>query len=148
MRKFLTIFALCNILTIQNMFAHEGKETFVLREVARIHSELYEGKTGKIDTAKLVQLLKGEADRKKDTEYFKKAIPFAEKLGSTTNEAEKRELFHKLSVELIPVVGHHDKSGVSVFYCPMAKKKWIALGKEVRNPYDPKMKQCGEVVHE
>lgn len=48
-----------------SLFAHAGKETFVLEEVARIHTELFEGKTGTIDTKKLVGLLKEEADRKK-----------------------------------------------------------------------------------
>lgn len=131
-----------------SLFAHAGKETFVLEEVARIHTELFEGKTGTIDTKKLVGLLKEEADRKKDTSAFKQALPFAEKLGKVTDEEQKRELFYRLSSELEPIVGHHDQSGVSIFYCPMVKKKWIAKGKEIRNPYLSNMKNCGQILHD
>ncbi|MGJ4747355.1 LIC13259/LIC11441 family protein [Leptospira sp. SA-E8] len=136
------------ILTTGNLFAHEGKETFVLREVAKIHSSIYSETAGNLDVQKLVQLLKEDADHKKDTEKFKKALPIAEELGKTTDLSKKRELFERLSKELESVVGHHDKSGVSVFYCPMLKKKWLASGKEIKNPYDSKMKNCGEIIHE
>ncbi|PJZ26070.1 hypothetical protein CH352_05685 [Leptospira hartskeerlii] len=131
-----------------NLFAHEGKETFVLREVAKIHSSIYSETSGSIDVQKLIQLLKENADHKKDTEKFKKALPIAEELGKTTDLSKKRELFERLSKELESIVGHHDKSGVSVFYCPMLKKKWLASGKEIKNPYDPKMKNCGEIINE
>ncbi|TGN13352.1 LIC13259/LIC11441 family protein [Leptospira ilyithenensis] len=131
-----------------SLYAHAGKETFVLEEVARIHTELFEGKTGTIDTKKLVELLKADADRKKDTSAFKQALPFAEQLGKATNEVQKRELFYRLSSELESIVGHHDQSGVSVFYCPMLKKKWIAKGKEIRNPYLANMKNCGQIVND
>ncbi|PJZ65142.1 hypothetical protein CH371_14555 [Leptospira wolffii] len=130
------------------VFAHEGKETFVLKEVSKIHSEIFAEKQGLLDTKKLSDLLKKEADNKKDTEAFRKAAPIAEELGRTNELDKKRELFQKLSEALEPILGHHDKSGVSLFYCPMLKKKWLASGKEIRNPYDKKMKGCGEIVRE
>lgn len=136
------------ILTTVNLFSHEGKETFVLKEVAKIHSSIYSEASGNLDVQKLVQYLKENADHKKDTENFRKALPIAEELGKTTDLSKKRELFERLSKELESIVGHHDKSGVSVFYCPMLKKKWLASGKEIKNPYDSKMKNCGEIIHE
>ncbi|TGM98973.1 DUF3347 domain-containing protein [Leptospira dzoumogneensis] len=136
------------ILTTGNLFSHEGKETFVLREVAKIHSSIYSEIPGNIDVQKLVQYLRENADHKKDTEKFRRAVPIAEELGKTSDLSKKRDLFERLSKELESIVGHHDKSGVSVFYCPMLKKKWLASGKEIRNPYDPKMKNCGEIIHE
>lgn len=135
-------------LTAGDLFAHEGKETFVLREVAKIHSSIYSETSGKMDVQNLVKLLKQDADRKKDTEKFRKALPIVEELGKTTDLSKKRELFENLSKELESIVGHHDRSGVSVFYCPMLKKKWLASGKGIRNPYDSKMKNCGEIIHE
>lgn len=135
-------------LTTGNLFSHEGKETFVLREVAKIHSSIYSEIPGKLDVQKLVQYLKENADHNKDTEKFRKALPIADELGKTTDLSKKRELFERLSRELESIVGHHDKSGVSVFYCPMLKKKWLASGKEIKNPYDSKMKNCGEIINE
>ncbi|TGN18841.1 LIC13259/LIC11441 family protein [Leptospira idonii] len=131
-----------------SIFSHEGKETFVLREVARIHAEIFSEKSDVLDTSKLTEMLKGEPDRKKDLEYFRKAIPISEEIGKTKDLNKKRELFLKLSEALEPIIGHHDKSGVSVFYCPMLKRKWLAEGKNIRNPYDSKMKSCGVVVSE
>lgn len=32
------------------------------------------------------------------------------------------------------------------FYCPMVSKYWIAKGVEVKNPYAPEMRDCGELV--
>jgi hypothetical protein len=32
------------------------------------------------------------------------------------------------------------------FYCPMVKKYWVAKGKEIQNPYDADMRECGELV--
>ncbi|WP_367897356.1 hypothetical protein AB3N61_08725 [Leptospira sp. WS58.C1] len=139
---------LISLLIAGNLFAHEGKETFVLREVAKIHSSIYSETAGNLDVRTLVELLKEDADHKKDSEKFRKALPIAEELGKTTDLSKKRDLFERLSKELESVVGHHDKSGVSVFYCPMLKKKWLASGKEIKNPYDSKMKKCGEIIYE
>lgn len=136
------------ILSSGNLFSHEGRETFVLREVAKIHSSIYSENPGNLNVQKLVQLLKENADHKKNTEKFKIALPIAEELGKTTDLSKKRELFERLSNVLESIIGHHDKSGVSVFYCPMLKKKWLASGKEIKNPYDSKMKNCGEIIHE
>ncbi|MEI1278132.1 DUF3347 domain-containing protein [Leptospira venezuelensis] len=147
MKKLYYLFPILALTTV-NLFSHEGKETFVLREIAKIHSSIYSETPGNIDVQKLVQLLKEKADHKKDTEKFIKAVPIAEELGKTSDLSKKRELFERLSIELESIVGHHDRSGVSVFYCPMLKKKWLASGKEIKNPYDSKMKNCGEIIHE
>ncbi len=34
------------------------------------------------------------------------------------------------------------------FYCPMVEKYWVAKEKEVRNPYAPDMRDCGDLVTE
>jgi len=34
------------------------------------------------------------------------------------------------------------------FYCPMVEKYWVAKDKEVRNPYAPEMRDCGELIPE
>ncbi|HMV42859.1 MAG TPA: hypothetical protein PK079_23755 [Leptospiraceae bacterium] len=92
----------------------------------------------------LKKLLEKGADSKKDTESFKKAIPILEKLGQSKALDEKLNLYAELVEILSPTVGHHDKSGANLFYCPMVKKKWIAKGDEITNPYDKSMRNCGE----
>lgn len=32
------------------------------------------------------------------------------------------------------------------FYCPMVDKFWLMTGREVKNPYAPEMRDCGELV--
>ncbi|TGM44779.1 DUF3347 domain-containing protein [Leptospira levettii] len=32
------------------------------------------------------------------------------------------------------------------FYCPMVDKSWLMTGKEVKNPYAPEMRDCGELM--
>ncbi|TGL59450.1 LIC13259/LIC11441 family protein [Leptospira sarikeiensis] len=147
MKYIYSIFIILFAFTLE-IQAHEGKETYVLKEVAKIHLSIFEEKSGILDTKSLIANLRSEADHKKNTEYFKKALPIAEELGKTNDLAKKRELFEALSNQLEPILGHHDKSGVSLFYCPMLKKKWLAFGKNIRNPYDPKMKDCGEIRYE
>jgi hypothetical protein len=34
------------------------------------------------------------------------------------------------------------------FYCPMVEKYWVAKDKEIRNPYAPEMRDCGEKIQE
>jgi|JI8StandDraft_1071087.scaffolds.fasta_scaffold00184_3 hypothetical protein len=34
------------------------------------------------------------------------------------------------------------------FYCPMVEKYWVSKDKEVRNPYSPEMRDCGEKIPE
>ncbi len=34
------------------------------------------------------------------------------------------------------------------FYCPMVERYWVAKDKEVRNPYSPEMRDCGEILQE
>nr|WP_232227811.1 hypothetical protein [Leptospira wolbachii] len=32
------------------------------------------------------------------------------------------------------------------FYCPMVDKFWLMTGREVKNPYAPEMRDCGELI--
>ncbi|ABZ99317.1 Hypothetical protein; putative signal peptide [Leptospira biflexa serovar Patoc strain 'Patoc 1 (Paris)'] len=32
------------------------------------------------------------------------------------------------------------------FYCPMVDKSWLMTGREVKNPYAPEMRDCGELM--
>ncbi len=32
------------------------------------------------------------------------------------------------------------------FYCPMVEKYWVSNDKEIRNPYAPEMRECGEIL--
>ena len=100
--------------------------------------------SGKLDTKKLTELLAKGADDKKDTETFKKAIPLTEKLGKAETLKDKLSAYSLLVNELSSVVGHHDKSKANLFYCPMEKKKWIAKGDSIVNPYLKDMRDCGE----
>lgn len=34
------------------------------------------------------------------------------------------------------------------FYCPMVERYWVSKDKEVRNPYSPEMRDCGEILQE
>ncbi|TGJ99138.1 DUF3347 domain-containing protein [Leptospira semungkisensis] len=147
MKSFALTSIFFSVLISSSVFAHEGKESFVLKEVARIHTEIFEERSGTIDTKKLEQLLQENADSKKAQEHFKKAFAFVIELGKAKDLSQKRDLFYKISTELETILGHHDKSGVSSFYCPMLRKKWLASGKTIRNPYDSGMKNCGEISH-
>ena len=57
---------------------------------------------------------------------------------------DKKNAYSQLVESLSSVVGHHDKSKANLFYCPMEKKKWIAKGDNIVNPYLKDMRDCGE----
>ena len=125
-------------------WAHDGKASLVMEEMVKFHDLLVKEAPGKIDTKTIVELLSKGADGKKDTETFKKAIPLAEKLGMAGNLQDKRNAYSQLVDQLESIVGHHDKSQANLFFCPMAKKKWIAKGEQIVNPYLKDMRDCGE----
>ena len=125
-------------------WAHDGKATLVMEEMIKIHEALVKETSGKIDTKTIIDLLSKGADGKKDIETFKKAIPLAEKLGKAENLQDKKNTYSQLVDVLASVVGHHDKSKANLFYCPMEKKKWIAKGDNIVNPYLRDMRDCGE----
>lgn len=124
--------------------AHNGKATLVMEEMIKFHEALVKETSGKIDTKTIIELLSKGADDKKDTETFKKAIPLAEKLGKAESLQDKKNAYSQLVESLSSVVGHHDKSKANLFYCPMEKKKWIAKGDNIVNPYLKDMRDCGE----
>lgn len=126
--------------------AHDGKTTLVMEEMIKIHDALVKETSGKIDTKKLTELLAKGADGNKNTEVFKKAIPFVKKLGKAESLQDKRTAYSLLVEVLSSVVGHHDKSKANLFYCPMEKKKWIAKGDQIVNPYLKDMRDCGEKI--
>ena len=126
------------------VWAHDGKATQVMEEMVKFHDALVKETSGKLDTKKLTELLTNGADDKKDTETFKKAIPLADKLGKAESLKDKLAAYSLLVESLSSVVGHHDKSKANLFYCPMAKKKWIAKGEQIVNPYLKNMRDCGE----
>ena len=126
------------------VWAHDGKTTKVMEEMIKLHEALVKESIGKIDTKKAVELLSNGADRKKDTEIFKKAIPLAEKLGKSESIQEKRIAYSQLVEALSTLVGHHDQSKENLFFCPMVKMKWIAKGDKIENPYQKEMRDCGE----
>ncbi len=143
MKKKIFIGAIALLLNTPALFAHAGKTTAVMSELAKYHEALFANAEARIDTTHLVHLLKAGGDSDKATGILTAAIPAAEQLGKATNAKRRLDAYAKLVEHLAPMVGFHDESGTHVFYCPMAKKKWIARGEEVRNPYLPDMRTCG-----
>ncbi len=123
--------------------AHEGKTTFVMTEMANYHAAFVSNVSARIDTTKLVKILRAGGDSKTEKEIFAAALPLAERLGSASSAKERLDLYAELSEKLAPLHGFHDQSNTSVFYCPMLKKKWIARGSEISNPYRADMRSCG-----
>ncbi|EKJ87456.1 DUF3347 domain-containing protein [Leptospira meyeri] len=39
-----------------------------------------------------------------------------------------------------------NQSQYNRFYCPMVDKSWLMTGREVKNPYAPEMRDCGELL--
>jgi len=138
----LLLLALCGPSAV---FSHAGKATAVMHELARYHESLLKNTEAGLDTGSLIRLLKAGGDSADSTALFAAAIPSAEKLGKAPNAAERLAAYGVLVDHLARVHGFHDRSDTHLFYCPMVKKFWIAYGKEVRNPYDPKMRKCGEL---
>lgn len=44
------------------------------------------------------------------------------------------------------LISNNIKTEHNKFYCPMVSKYWIAKGTEVKNPYAPEMRDCGELI--
>ena len=69
--------------------------------------------------------------------------PFAE----VEDLAAAREAFGPLSDAIIAYVGSALPDGVTVAYCPMARKSWLQRGRTIQNPYYGKaMAECGRLV--
>jgi hypothetical protein len=140
--KTMLIWIICFFTT--QAWAHDGKTTKVMEEMIKFHDALVKEASGKIDTKNLTELLTKGSDDKKDNEVFKKAIPLAQNLGKAESLQDKKNAYSLLVDGLASVVGHHDKSKANLFYCPMEKKKWIAKGDNIVNPYLKDMRDCGE----
>lgn len=70
----------------------------------------------------------------------------AKSLGEKTEIGPAREEFGKLSEKMIEYqkeFGGNESDGKPVYYCGMAKKKWVQRDKEPGNPYyGPSMAMC------
>lgn len=142
-KKQLTILSL--FLIIPQLWAHDGKTTKVMEELITFHEFLVKEIPGKIDTKNLIRLLGDGADRKRGSEIFERAIPFAKKLGDADSLEDKRNAYALLVEELSSLIGHHDKSNAVLFYCPMENKKWVSRGERIVNPYLKNMRNCGGI---
>ncbi|MCG6168281.1 hypothetical protein LFX25_10630 [Leptospira sp. FAT2] len=113
----------------------------VLAELNQIHQSFLNGKEVVAD--KLIAVLQQEAARDSS---LTPALKAAEKLKSATEEKAKLEAYSELSEALKEYIQKDESTGMHVFYCPMVKKKWIASGDKIQNPYDPSMKSCGKKI--
>ncbi|TGK25760.1 DUF3347 domain-containing protein [Leptospira yasudae] len=113
----------------------------VLAELNQIHQSFLNGKEVVAD--KLIAVLQQEVARDSS---LTPALKAAEKLKSATEEKAKLEAYSELSESLKDYIQKDESTGMHVFYCPMVKKKWIASGEKVQNPYDPSMKGCGKKI--
>ncbi|MBW0434410.1 LIC13259 family plasminogen/vitronectin/complement-binding protein [Leptospira yasudae] len=113
----------------------------VLAELNQIHQSFLNGKEVVAD--KLIAVLQQEVARDSS---LTPALKAAEKLKSATEEKAKLEAYSELSESLKEYIQKDESTGMHVFYCPMVKKKWIASGDKVQNPYDPSMKGCGKKI--
>lgn len=119
------------------------KNVAVLAEVSVIHQSLFQNENASIRTNKLQGLLSKGGDSKEDNVILKKAMPYAKQLGSAKTGKDRLDAFAKLS-DALSSIAQKEGGEVNAFYCPMVKKKWIAKGTNVQNPYDKSMKECGE----
>jgi len=124
--------------------AHTGKATAVMKELARYHAALLKDPDASLDTGRLVQLLQAGGDSKQSGSIFAGAVSDARALGLAKSASERLEIYARLTQKLSLVHGFHDTSGTHLYYCPMLKKYWIAQEDTVQNPYDLKMRSCGE----
>ncbi|MBM9500487.1 DUF3347 domain-containing protein [Leptospira sp. 201903071] len=113
----------------------------ILNELDQIHQSLLNQK--EVSADRLIASLKQEFSRDKS---LAPALQAAEKLKAATSEKERLDAYAELSDSLKEYIQKDESSGVHVFYCPMVKKKWIASGEKVQNPYDPSMKGCGKKI--
>jgi protein SCO1/2 len=71
--------------------------------------------------------------------------PFAE----VEDLAAAREAFGPLSDAIIAYIGNALPDGVTVAYCPMARKSWLQRGRTIQNPYYGKaMAECGRITND
>ncbi|MDI7186325.1 hypothetical protein QMM42_08920 [Leptospira santarosai] len=113
----------------------------ILSELDRIHKSFLDGKEANVDP--LIASLQQETAR--DSSILP-ALKAAEKLKGSTDEKTKLEAYAELSEALKEYIQKDESTGFHVFYCPMVKKKWIASGDKVQNPYDASMKRCGKKI--
>ncbi|WP_061205544.1 LIC13259 family plasminogen/vitronectin/complement-binding protein [Leptospira santarosai] len=113
----------------------------ILSELDRIHKSFLDGKEANVDP--LIASLQQETAR--DSSILP-ALKAAEKLKGSTDEKTKLEAYSELSEALKEYIQKDESTGFHVFYCPMVKKKWIASGDKVQNPYDSSMKRCGKKI--
>ncbi|TGM57913.1 LIC13259 family plasminogen/vitronectin/complement-binding protein [Leptospira adleri] len=113
----------------------------ILKELDQIHQSFYNQK--EVNADRLIASLQQESSRDKS---LAPALQAAEKLKNAASEKEKLEAYGELAESLKEYIQKDESSGVHVFYCPMVKKKWIASGDKVQNPYDPAMKGCGKKI--
>ncbi|MBM9578431.1 DUF3347 domain-containing protein [Leptospira sp. 201903070] len=113
----------------------------ILTELDQIHQSLLIQKEVSVD--RLIAGLKQEFSRDKS---LAPALKAAEKLKEAASEKERLDVYSELADSLKEYIQKDESSGVHVFYCPMVKKKWIASGDKVQNPYDPSMKGCGKKI--
>lgn len=113
----------------------------VLAELDHIHHSFLNGK--EVSADKLIAVLQQEVARDKS---MTPALKAAEKLKVATEEKTKLEAYSELAESLKEYIQKDESTGFHVFYCPMVKKKWIASGDKVQNPYDPSMKGCGKKI--
>ncbi|MDV6235268.1 DUF3347 domain-containing protein [Leptospira ellisii] len=113
----------------------------VLAELDRIHRSFFEGT--KVDAERLIATLQQEVARDKS---LVPAFRAAEKLKAAENETDRLNAYSELAESLKEYIQKDESTGIHVFYCPMVKKKWIASGDKIQNPYDPSMKGCGKRI--
>lgn len=146
MRNIKRIFLLLIFICASGIAAEDSKLPQVFDEVFKIHKALLEETSGKIDVKDLEKLLSSKSKVSEEEAVFKKALPIVKKLAKAEDLSDKRDLFASLSDSLSTLVVNKNKSGAGVFYCPMVKKKWIAKGDTITNPFDKEMRGCGEKV--
>lgn len=131
---------------ISLVFAESKKEVDAIHDLhlqlEKVHASIYANPDKTVATNKLVVALKGVKD-KKYAKDLKKASLVAKKLGNAKDQKTRFETYSRLSEILEKYIKANASSGMNVFYCPMVKKKWIAKGEKVRNPYDSSMRECG-----
>ncbi|EMJ93338.1 LIC13259 family plasminogen/vitronectin/complement-binding protein [Leptospira alstonii] len=113
----------------------------ILSELNRIHQSFLNGKEAVVEP--LIASLQQETARDPS---LAPALKAAEKLKNAADEKAKLEAYAELSEALTEYIQKDKSTGLHVFYCPMVKKKWIASGDKVQNPYDPSMKGCGKKI--
>lgn len=57
---------------------------------------------------------------------------------------EKISKIQEILIQIKTAVPNQSK--YNRFYCPMVDKSWLMTGREVKNPYAPEMRDCGELI--